>query len=85
MYEVTVWGNIGQIFVHLIFNQSSRCRGPNSSSMLLGADTRFLKGWVQLRSTSKKGAGGNYGSSVKKPTSWDKGGGDPCPLEEICV
>ena len=35
---------------------------------------------VHLRSTSKKRGGSNFGSNVKKPTSWPKGGGGPDPL-----
>ena len=48
-----------------------------------GADPGFLKGGGgQIRSTSKKGGpdgGANFGSNVKKPTSWHKGGGGSRP------
>ena len=48
-----------------------------------GADPGFLKGGVQIRSTSKKGGarrGSNFGPNVKKPTSWHKRVGGPDPL-----
>ena len=54
-----------------------------SGKTVAGADPGFLKwgggeGGVQSRSTSKKGGGArrgsNFGTNVKKPTSWQKGG-----------
>ena len=49
----------------------------NLSHDYAGADPGFLKGGVQIRSTSKKGGarrGSNFGPNVKKPTSWHKRG-----------